>query len=57
VLEIKAPDNSLSNLYVAKVSWNGEALPSLEIGYDELMQGGVLLFDMAPGPDQAVGQA
>jgi putative alpha-1,2-mannosidase len=57
VLEIKAPDNSLSNLYVAKVSWNGRALPSLEIGYDELMQGGVLLFDMAPGPDQAVGQA
>ena len=53
ILEVKAPANSPQHVYVASVSWNGAALPILSIGYDKLMAGGTLLFEMTDDPDMA----
>ena len=51
--QVKAPANSPQHVYVASVSWNGVALPSLSIGYDQLMAGGTLQFEMTADPDEA----
>jgi putative alpha-1,2-mannosidase len=52
VLQVKAPANSAEAVYVKSVAWNGEALPALAIGFDKLMEGGTLLFEMTDDPEQ-----
>ena len=53
ILHIKAPANSEANVYVASVSWNGARLEQLSIGFDKLMAGGTLLFEMTADPESA----
>ena len=53
VLHIKAPANTKTAVYVASVSWNGVSLDKLSIGFDKLMDGGVLLFEMTADPESA----
>ena len=53
ILHIKAPANSEANVYVASVSWNGARLDQLSIGFDKLMAGGTLLFEMTADPESA----
>ena len=50
-LEIKANNVSDANRYVQKVTWNGEEITRLYITHDELMQGGVLVFEMGAEPN------
>ena len=45
-LEIKAPNISDENRYVAKVTLNGKEITNRYITHSELMQGGVLEFEM-----------
>ena len=51
-LVIEAENNSADNVYVQKISWNGEELSSEanSIKYSSLMQGGTLKFFMGPTP-------
>ena len=45
-LEIKAPNISDENRYVSKITLNGKEITNRYITHDELMQGGVLEFEM-----------
>ncbi len=54
ILEISAPNNAPNAPYVASVTWNGEPLPSLKIGFDKLSAGGVLSFNMSADAREAV---
>lgn len=51
-LVIEAENNSAENVYVQKVTWNGEELASdvNAVKYSTLMAGGTLKFTMGPAP-------
>jgi putative alpha-1,2-mannosidase len=49
-LVIEAHDNSVDNVYVQSVSWNGVNIAINSIKYSELMKGGVLEFQMGSSP-------
>ena len=48
---ISAPNNSSENYYIQKVFLNGNELHRYYIRYDEIMNGGILEFDMGPEPN------
>lgn len=52
-LEILAPGNSDETPYVASVHWNGKPVPSLRIDFNQLRQGGKLVFNMSSDPAAA----
>ncbi len=54
-LEIEAPDVSDQNRYVQQVSLNGNPVERLYLTHDEVMQGGVLLFEMGATPNRQRG--
>ena len=56
VLEIKAPKVSDRNRYVKKVRWNGQTYDKLYVCHKDLMQGGILEFDMSSSPNKSRGQ-
>ena len=56
VLEIKAPKVSARNRYVKKVRWNGQTYDKLYVCHEDLMQGGILEFDMSSSPNKSRGQ-
>ena len=56
VLEIKAPKVSDRNRYVKKVRWNGQTYDKLYVCHKDLMQGGILEFDMSNSPNKSRGQ-
>lgn len=56
VLEIKAPKVSARNRYVKKVRWNGQTYDKLYVCHKDLMQGGILEFDMSSSPNKSRGQ-
>ena len=56
VLEIKAPKVSDRNRYVKKVRWNGQLYDKLYVCHKDLMQGGILEFDMSSSPNKSRGQ-
>ena len=56
VLEIKAPKVSDRNRYVKKVRWNGQTYDKLYVCHEDLMQGGILEFDMSSSPNKSRGQ-
>lgn len=49
-LVIEAHDNSLENMYVQGVKWNGNPITINSIKYSELMKGGILEFQMGNKP-------
>ena len=49
-LEIKANNLSKENLYVKAIRLNGKALKGRTISYKEVMQGGILEYDMTSEP-------
>ena len=56
-LEIKAPKVSDKNRYIRAVRFNGKPLTHAYLTYKELMDGGVLEFDMASKPNKKLFQA
>lgn len=54
-LEIKAPGVSDKNRYVRSLKWNGETYDKLYITHEDLMQGGVLEFNMSASPNKRRG--
>ena len=56
-LEIKAPKVSDKNRYIRAVRFNGKPLTHAYLTYKELMEGGVLEFDMASKPNKKLFQA
>ena len=50
-LEIKAPNVSDENRYVSKITLNGKEITNRYITHSELMNGGVLVFDMSSTPN------
>ena len=56
-LEIKAPKVSDRNRYIRAVRLNGKPLTHAYLTYKELMEGGVLEFDMASKPNKKLFQA
>ena len=51
ILEIEAPGVSDQNRYVQQVSLNGKIVERLYLTHVELMQGGVLRFEMGATPN------
>ncbi len=49
-LTIEARNNSPENVYVQRVSWNGQPLTQAVIDHRQLVAGGTLLFEMGPRP-------
>jgi putative alpha-1,2-mannosidase len=49
-LEIKANNLSKENLYVKAIRLNGKSLKGRTISYKEVMQGGILEYDMTSEP-------
>ncbi|MEK3877684.1 GH92 family glycosyl hydrolase [Paenibacillus sp. FSL M7-0420] len=47
---IEAENNSPANVYSASVHWNGKPWEHHSLPHDEIMSGGVLIFNMVPGP-------
>jgi predicted alpha-1,2-mannosidase len=56
-LEIKAPKVSDRNKYVRSVKLNGKAYSKTYITLEDIMQGGVLEFDMVSSPNKRRGTA
>jgi predicted alpha-1,2-mannosidase len=54
-IQINCNNQSKDNKYIQSVSWNGKALEQLQISHDELMKGGVLVFEMSATPSKYVG--
>lgn len=50
VLTIKAEGLSDKNIFINSITWNGTAVKDLSLPHDQLMQGGELVFTMAPEP-------
>ena len=46
-LVVAAENQGPDNVYVTSVTWNGKDILGVEVAYEDLMQGGVLLFTMA----------
>lgn len=47
---IEAENNSPANVYSESVHWNGKPWEHHSLPHDEIMRGGVLSFNMVPGP-------
>ena len=56
-LEIKAPKVSDKNRYIRAVRLNGKPVTHAYLTYKELMEGGVLEFDMASKPNRRLFQS
>jgi predicted alpha-1,2-mannosidase len=56
-LEVKAPKVSDTNRYVKSVKFNGKVYDKTYITHADLMQGGVLEFEMASKPNKTRGVA
>ena len=56
-LEIKAPKVSDANRYVQAVRLNGKTLTQAYLTHQQLMQGGILEFDMGPKPNKRLFQS
>jgi predicted alpha-1,2-mannosidase len=55
VIQIKCNNQSKANKYIQSVTWNGKVLEQLQISHDELMKGGVFIFEMSATPGKYVG--
>ncbi|WP_143961875.1 GH92 family glycosyl hydrolase [Litoribacter populi] len=53
-IEINAPENSVDNKFVQKVTLNGQEYTPLYFNYFDLMDGAVVSFDMADQPLKSV---
>ncbi|MEY4351297.1 MAG: hypothetical protein RL078_1368 [Bacteroidota bacterium] len=51
-IQIKCNNQSSVNCYVEKVLWNGQILTDLQISHEQLMQGGLLQFEMGDSPQK-----
>lgn len=51
---IKTINNLPNNMYIQKITLNGEDLKRLYIGHDEIMKGGELIFEMGSTPNTLV---
>jgi predicted alpha-1,2-mannosidase len=49
-IAVIALNNSSLNKYIQSVKWNNEPLVKLEIDHNELIKGGMLVFEMGPSP-------
>lgn len=49
-IQIICTAQSKENKYVQKVTWNGQVLTQMQIGHEQLMQGGILAFVMGSNP-------
>lgn len=56
-LEIKAPKVSDKNRYINAVRLNGKPVTRAYLTYKELMDGGVLEFDMSSKPNKKLFQS
>ncbi|MDE6164495.1 MAG: glycoside hydrolase family 92 protein, partial [Muribaculaceae bacterium] len=56
-LEVKAPKVSDKRRYIKSVKLNGKNFDKTYLTHDELMQGGVLEFEMASSPNKKRGIA
>lgn len=54
-LELAAPTNSHDNVYVSKISRNGEAYEKNYVTHTDLMKGGVFQFEMSKVPNKTRG--
>jgi len=52
IFTVKAPMASLTNKYIQKVSLNGKVLDRSYITHQEIMNGGILEFEMGAAPDK-----
>jgi putative alpha-1,2-mannosidase len=50
-LVVEALNNSPTNVYVARVLWNGVPLSATTIAHATLLNGGTLTFEMSATPD------
>ena len=56
-LEIRAKGNSLENCYIQSATLNGKSFSRTWLSYDELMQGGVIEYQMGSQPNTTRGIA
>ncbi|HSN50593.1 MAG TPA: glycoside hydrolase domain-containing protein, partial [Bacteroidales bacterium] len=49
-LEIKAPENSMENVYVKSLTFNGKKITNNFFTHKELLKGGTIIFQMSPEP-------
>ena len=56
-LEIKAPNVSDKNRYIQRVLWNSKPYDKCYVTYRQLMEGGILEFQMGPKPNKRLFQA
>lgn len=54
-LVISAPNVSEANIYIQSLTWNGKPWNRTGISHEELMKGGILLFDLGPKPNVKFG--
>ena len=54
-LIIEAPGTSEENVYVQSASFNGQPLTDCWLFRDQLMEGGTLIFEMGPEPNETWG--
>jgi predicted alpha-1,2-mannosidase len=54
-VKIEAPDNSETNRYINKMTFNGKAYNKNWIGYHDLQKGAKILFDMSASPNYKRG--
>jgi predicted alpha-1,2-mannosidase len=55
VFTIEAPCNNPESVYIHKARLNGKEHPKTWISHEEILNGGVLQFEMAPEPDRERG--
>jgi hypothetical protein len=51
---IKALNNLSNNIYIQKITLNGQEIKRLFISHEEVMKGGEIIFEMGPRPNLAV---
>ena len=49
-LVVAAINQAPSHVYVQALTWNGVPVEGVQLPYEQLMQGGTLLFEMASSP-------
>ncbi len=54
-LVIEARNASKGNIYVQEVYWNGEPLNRMWLWHSEIMNGGILIFNMGDKPNENLG--
>ncbi|MFM6946092.1 MAG: GH92 family glycosyl hydrolase [Flavobacteriales bacterium] len=53
-IQLKCNNQTPENKYIKAVSWNGKTLEHLQISHEELMKGGLLVFEMSATPGSFV---